>query len=82
MPVVISDAMLETAGLSEAEAKLEIACRLYDAERLTLAEAMQWAAIDRTAFEVALLDRGLPIYRVTAADLAADDATCRLLGSP
>lgn len=81
MPLLISDALLESAGLSETEAKLEIACRLYDAERLSLAEAMRWAGVDRTALEEGLLERGLPIYRVTAADLADDAATCRLLGS-
>ena len=75
MPVMISDAMLKDAGLSEAEARIEIACRLYDSGRLSLSRARRWAEVDRTTFELALLARGLPVYRPTLDDLAVDLAT-------
>jgi predicted HTH domain antitoxin len=45
MPVTVSDQLLAEAGLSEAEAKLEIACRLYDAGKLTMPQATRWAEI-------------------------------------
>lgn len=64
MPVTITDEMLESAGLSEAEARLEIACRLFGAGRLSLPEATRWAGISRTEFEAALLARGLPLVLI------------------
>ena len=79
MPLMISDSMLHDAGLSEVEAQVEIACRLYDVGRLSLLRAMRWAGLDRTAFEEALLARGLPVYRVTLDDLQQDLATLRQL---
>ena len=39
MPVTVPDQLLSEAGLSEADAKLEIACRLYDAGKLTMPQA-------------------------------------------
>jgi predicted HTH domain antitoxin len=63
MPVTISDEMLAAAGLSEQEAKLEIACRLYASTKLTMPEATRWAGVSRTVFEQALVERNLPIIR-------------------
>jgi predicted HTH domain antitoxin len=39
MSLTITDEMLAAAGLSEDDAKLEIACLLYDAGMLTMPEA-------------------------------------------
>jgi predicted HTH domain antitoxin len=64
MPVVVSDDLLAEAGLSEADAKLEIACRLYDAGKLAMPQAARWAGVSRVAFESALLERHLPLIRV------------------
>lgn len=64
MPVTISDQLLAEAGLSEKDAKLEIACRLYDAGKLTMPQATRLAEIDRTGFETAMLARGLPLLRL------------------
>lgn len=63
MPVTLPDQLLAEAGLSEGEAKLEIACRLYDAGKLTMPQATRWAGITRVEFEAALLDRDLPLVR-------------------
>ena len=79
MPLTISDSMLHDAGLSEDEARVELACRLFDVGRLSVLGAMRWAGLDRTAFEEALLARGLPVYRVTRDDLKQDLATLRQL---
>ena len=64
MPVTLSDELLAEAGLSEREAKLEIACRLYDAGKLTMPQATRWAGIARVEFEAALLERQLPLVRI------------------
>ena len=64
MPVTVPDQLLSEAGLSEAEAKLEIACRLYDAGKLTMPQATHWAGISRSEFESALLERHLPLIRI------------------
>ena len=62
MPVTVPDQLLSEAGLSEA--KLEIACRLYDAGKLTMPQATRWAGISRSEFECALLERHLPLVRI------------------
>lgn len=64
MSVTLPDQLLAEAGLSEREAKLEIACRLYDAGKLTMPQATGWAGITRVEFEAALLERDLPLIRV------------------
>ena len=74
MPLIIDDEMLQTAGMTEAEARIEVACRLYDAEKLTFGQAIQWSGLRRTLFESALIDRGLPVYKITLEDLQEDMA--------
>jgi predicted HTH domain antitoxin len=64
MPLTIPDQLLNEAGLSELEARVEIACRLYDAGKLTMPQATRWAGISRTQLEAALLERHLPLVRV------------------
>ena len=64
MPLTIPDQLLSEAGLSEAEAREEIACRLFDSCKLTMPQATRWAGLTRTEFEAALLKRGLPLVRV------------------
>ena len=64
MAVTIPDQLLAEAGLSEHDARLEIACRLYDAGKLTMPQATRLAEISRVDFETALLERGLPLLRL------------------
>ena len=66
MPLTPPDELLSEAGLSEPDAKLEIACRLYDAGKLSMPQATRWAGITRVEFENALLERNLPLIRVNA----------------
>jgi predicted HTH domain antitoxin len=63
MPLTISDQLLTDAGLTASEARLEIACRLFDAGKLTMPQATRWAGVSRTELEAALLERGLPLVR-------------------
>jgi predicted HTH domain antitoxin len=64
MPVTVPDQLLSEAGLSEADARLEIVCRLYDAGKLTMPQATRWAGISRVELESALLERHLPLLRI------------------
>jgi len=72
MPVVISDETLGEAGLSECEALVEIACRLFDAGKLTLWSAARLAELSRVGFEQELIARQIALYRPTVNDLEAD----------
>lgn len=69
MPVTIPDETLKQAGLTETEALIEIACRLFDADKLHLWPAAQLAGLSRDEFESALLSRGIPVHRVDEAYL-------------
>ena len=64
MPVIIPDETLKQAGLSEDEARVEIACRLYDADKLHLWPAAQLAGLSRDEFESALVSRGITVHRI------------------
>ncbi len=79
MPLTISDEQLSEAGISEQDARVEVACRLYDAGRLSLLQGMRWSNLSRVQFEAALIERGLPVYRITQQDLDEDLATIETL---
>jgi predicted HTH domain antitoxin len=80
MPVVISDERLRAAGLTEREALLEIACRLFGAGKLALWPAAKLAGVNRVAFEQALRERQIAVYRPEERDLADDLAALDTLG--
>jgi predicted HTH domain antitoxin len=63
MPVVISDEVLKEARLTQAEALIEIACRLFDAGKLDSPAAARLAGLSRTEFEAQLIARDLPLVR-------------------
>lgn len=79
MPVLISDETLREAGLTEREAVVEFACRLYDAGKLPLWPAAKLAGMSRSEFEQELINRKIPVYRPSLQDLADEaDALDRL----
>ena len=71
----VPDDLLREAGLNEAEAVVELACRLFETGKLTLWPAARLAGLDRVAMEDALAERSIPIYRPTLDDLAQDIST-------
>jgi predicted HTH domain antitoxin len=82
MPVTISDDVLQQAGMTERDARIEIACRLYDAGKLYLWPAAQLARLTRDEFWAELLARGLPVFTITEKDLQSDLETLdRVLGA-
>ena len=62
MPLLFPDVLLHASGMTEDEARVEIACRLFDDQSLTFAQAIQWSGLTRTGFESALLERGFPVF--------------------
>ena len=71
MPLVIGDEVLREANLSEADARVEIACGFYAAERLSFELATQLAGLSPAEFCTALAARGIP--RRDSNGLALDD---------
>lgn len=83
MPLTIPDEVLAEAQLTVRSAAVEIACRLFDAGRLTLWQAARWVGLSRTEFESELLDRRIPIYRPTIEEVKSDlEALERLAKRP
>ena len=72
MPLTLSDEVLQQTGMSADEARVEIACRLFDAGKLALWPAAQLAQMTRVEFEGELVQRKIPVYRYTADDLKSD----------
>lgn len=79
MPLVISDDILKSAGPTEREAAIEIACRLFNVGRLPLWSAAQLAGLSRAEMEDALAAREIPVYRFTPEEYGKDRATMRKL---
>jgi predicted HTH domain antitoxin len=80
MPLVIPDDALREAGLSERDALIEFACRLFESGRLGLWGAAKLAGLSRVAFEGELLVRHIPWLRPDEGDLADDLAAIERLG--
>jgi predicted HTH domain antitoxin len=80
MPLVISDEALQEAGLTEGDALVEFACRLFDAEKMTLWSAAKLAGLSRVAFEQALRERKIAVYHPLADDLTDDLRALGCLG--
>lgn len=78
MTLTIPDDLLQQAGLTERDAIVEFACRLFDAERLDLFAAARLADLSRLELEVELRARRIPIYRLDASDIAEDFAALKM----
>lgn len=80
MPPVISDETLRAAGMDAREATLEIACRWFDAGKLTVGHAARLTGLSETEFEVQPELRGIPRYRYTEEMLERDVEVPKRLG--
>jgi predicted HTH domain antitoxin len=65
MSLTISDEVLKAMKMDDREARIEIACRLFDAEKLGKAQAGRMAGLSRDEFEAELIKRDLPVIRYT-----------------
>lgn len=79
MPVVISDEILQHAKLTEREALIEIACHLFDSQRVGKGLAARMAGLTRLEFEEELIRRGLPVIRYTEEMFEEDLKTLDIL---
>lgn len=61
MSLTIPDEVLTESGLDERSARIEIACRLFAAGKLSSPAAARWTELTRTEFESELLSRDLPL---------------------
>lgn len=59
MTITIPDSVLESARMSEAELRQEIAILLHQKEKITLAQASRLAEMDRLQFQHLLASRGI-----------------------
>lgn len=80
MPLLIPDDVLRQAGVTEREARLEFACRLFEAGKLDLHAAATLAELTRQDFEDALLARGIAVHRPAVDDLRRDVEHLRKAG--
>ena len=76
MPInlVIPDQIVDAAHLSEAEARLELAVALFQADRLTLGQASSLACLPVAAMMRILGSRKIPLH-YGVVDLHEDIAT-------
>ena len=75
MPLNISDSDLRAMRMTEAEARVEIAARLFDAGRLSFGHAAALAQVSEDRLEEELRLRDIPRYRYTEEDLRRDAAS-------
>lgn len=62
MSVVISDQILQTVQMSEAELLQEIAVMLFQKERFTLGQASRFALMNQLQFQRLLASRQIPLH--------------------
>jgi predicted HTH domain antitoxin len=81
MPLIIDDQFLKEAGLSEQEAKVEIACRLFEAKRLSRFAAGKLSGLDRISFDLELGKRGIDPFGYTVEEFDKDLETLNRMSS-
>lgn len=79
MTLTIPDEALEESGMSERDLLVELACRLYDAGKLSKRHARRMVEMTRDEFNAELLNRGLPVIHYTAEDLEREMETLKHL---
>ena len=80
MPLTINDDLLMQSGMSEIDARIEIACRWFDARKMTMAQAVRMTELNRDEFESELLKRNIAIYRPTVDDYEQDVRNLKKMG--
>ncbi len=78
----IPDDVLQQAGITEREAVLALACRLFQTGRLSLFSAARLAGLPQSDFENVLLAQNIPLYHYTRDDLRNDMKTFETLRPP
>ncbi len=79
MSVVIPDDILQAAGISEAELKLEIAIMLFQQEKISIGKARRLAGMNLIEFQREIASRGICIH-YDVEEFEADLKTLREIG--
>ena len=79
MSILISDDVLTTTRMTEAEMKQEIAVLLFQKEKFTLAQASQFAEMNRVAFQHLLASRKISVH-YDVEDFEQDIKSLREMG--
>ncbi|MDX2283150.1 MAG: UPF0175 family protein [Bacteroidia bacterium] len=79
MAILISDELLQSQQLDEAQLRVELACILYEKRILTLGQAARMAQLDRIPFQQALAERDI-VLQYELADLEQDLIALEKLG--
>jgi predicted HTH domain antitoxin len=77
--LTIPDALLQSARMSEAELRQEIAVLLFERDKLTLAQASRFAHLSRLQFQHVLASRQIPVH-YDVAEFEEDLQTLHRLG--
>jgi predicted HTH domain antitoxin len=80
MTVNIPDELLKDTGLTERDVLIELACRLFDVEKLALWQAAKVAGLSRGELKEELAKRKIALYRPTPEDLVKELAAMDRLG--
>ncbi len=62
MPVTVPDELLQSANLTEAELRIEIAVTLFQQDRLTLGQAAIFANLHQLDMQRILASRRIPLH--------------------
>ena len=68
----VPDDLLKRLGSTDQDALVEIACRLYETQRLRFDEAARLANIDLDTFAAACVSRKIRVYWYRCEDLQSD----------
>jgi len=79
MSLTLSDTFLQAARMSEDELRQEIAVMLFQRDKLTLAQASQFARMTRLQFQHMLASRQIPVH-YDVVEFAEDLHTLQRLG--
>jgi len=78
MVLVLPDDVTRSLAMDEDAMRVELACRLFQAGRLTLPLARRLAGIERINFEQELKSRGIPAYIIDEEYLAGELAALEI----
>lgn len=80
MPLTLDDNLIKAIGMDEQALRIEIACRLFEAGKVSLKTAGDIAGLHRLAMEDELIARKIPIYILTVEELDKDLQTLDRMG--
>ena len=74
MPVTVPDELLQSAHLTEAELRIELAVTLFQQDRLTLGQAASFAGLPQLDMQRTLAKRRIPLHY--GVDAMEQDLAC------